>query len=302
MSIRKLIPSLLLATLLAAGFAAAPKAQAQTGGAGNVVITDLNLVDPQVVDGVLTATGGTVSGTIAGLPFTTDITNFALDLLPDATADGTSCAILDLDLAPINLAVLGAHDDTSAICLDITAFHDQGLLGDLLCSLADGFGGNLLNLDDLLGGLTQVLSGALSDSLAQATPPAADAQDICSGECEVLDLAVGPVDLTLLGLNVHLDNCDNGPVQVCVSATSGEGLLGDLLCGLADGGILPDLGNLTDLIQRLTSLDLTQLDNLTTQQINKLVRQVSKSLRNGVLSSAEIDKLVKSVEKLIGRA
>jgi hypothetical protein len=297
MSICKLIPSLLVTSVLAAGFAAAPPAQAQSGGA-NVVITDLNLqgvaVDP--LTGVVTATEGTVSGTIAGLPFTTDITDFELELMPDPMDGG--CSILHLALAPIDLDLLGAHVDTSAICLNITAFPDQGLLGQVLCSVA---GGNLGLLDGLLDGLTDVMSGALTESLANADAPAADAQDICDGECEVLDLAVGPVDLTLLGLNVHLDNCEDGPVQVCVSASAGEGLLGDLLCGLADGSILPDLGNLQDLINGLAGLDLTQLDNLTTQQINKLVRQLSKSLRNGVLTPTEIDKLVKSIGKLLGR-
>ena len=303
MSICKLIPSLLVTTVLAAGLTAAPAAKAQNAAAGNIVINNISLANPQIVDGVLTAAGGTVSGTIAGLPFTTDITNFALDLVPDVTpTPGGVCTVLDLHLAPINLAVLGAHVDTSAICLTITALEDEGLLGDLLCNLVDGLNGDLLNLDELLGGLTQVVSGALNGALAQATPPTADADTVCVGECEILDLSLGPVDLTLLGLNVHLDNCDDGPVEVCISATAGEGLLGDLLCGLADGGILPDLGNLTDLINRLAGLDLTVLDNLTTQQVNKLVRSVSKALGDGSLTSGEIDKLVKSVSKLIRKA
>jgi len=306
MSICKLFPSLLVTMALAAGLMAAPAARAQNAGA-NVVINNINLVDPQIVDGVLTATEGTVSGTIAGLPFTTGITGLSLDLVPDVVpGPGDACTVLDLHLAPIHLAVLGAHVDTSAICLSITALEDQGVLGDLLCSVADALNGGLLSIDDindLLGGLTDVVSGALNGALAQAAPAAeADENVVCSGECEVLHLVVGPVDLTLLGLNVHLDNCDDGPVEVCISATAGEGLLGDLLCGLAGGGILPDLGNLTDLINALGGLDLDALDNLTTQQVNKLVKQVSKAIGNGNLTSGEIDKIVKSVAKLIRKA
>src|SRR5688572_32982268 len=58
----------------------APAARAQ-GVVGPIVITDVDLENFQIVDNVLMA-DGTVSGTLAGLPFTTDITNFALQLIP----------------------------------------------------------------------------------------------------------------------------------------------------------------------------------------------------------------------------
>jgi hypothetical protein len=96
MSHSRLLP-LLLVTTLAAGITTAPApAHAQTGGSG-IVITDVNLTglnyDP--LTGLLTATGGTVSGTFAGLPFTTNIEDFSLQLLPD---DGSGlCSILHLD-------------------------------------------------------------------------------------------------------------------------------------------------------------------------------------------------------------
>ena len=52
--------------------------------------------------------------------------------------------------------------------------------------------------------------------------------------CNILNLSLGPVDLTLLGLNVHLDNCNNGPVTVSVTAVPGAGnLLGNLLCDVS---------------------------------------------------------------------
>jgi hypothetical protein len=53
--------------------------------------------------------------------------------------------------------------------------------------------------------------------------------------CEVLDLVLGPLDLDLLGLVVHLDR-----VHLNITAVPGAGnLLGNLLCaivGLLDGG------------------------------------------------------------------
>jgi hypothetical protein len=64
--------------------------------------------------------------------------------------------------------------------------------------------------------------------------------------CDILNLVLGPVDLDLLGLIVHLDNCDNGPITVDITAIPGGGLLGSLLCalaGLLDGGL-----NLEDLV------------------------------------------------------
>jgi len=55
------------------------------------------------------------------------------------------CSILDLDIGAIHLDLLGLVIDLAAIHLDITAIPGGGLLGSLLCSLA-----NLLN--DLLTG------------------------------------------------------------------------------------------------------------------------------------------------------
>jgi len=61
-----------------------------------------------------------------------------------------------------------------------------------------------------------------------------------AGSTSILHLSLGPVHVSLLGLNVDLDNCHNGPVTVDISAQSGPGqLLGNLLTSvthLLDGG------------------------------------------------------------------
>jgi hypothetical protein len=50
-----------------------------------------------------------------------------------------------------------------------------------------------------------------------------------SGTCQILHLELGPLDLDLLGLVVHLDR-----VVLDITAESGPGnLLGNLLCGIA---------------------------------------------------------------------
>jgi hypothetical protein len=55
-------------------------------------------------------------------------------------------------LGPINLDLLGLVVETSPICLKLTAYDNAGLLGDLLCSVANLLNGGL-NLDQILGGL-----------------------------------------------------------------------------------------------------------------------------------------------------
>jgi len=254
-------------------------------------ITDVDLTGLSVLNGVLSAAEGTVEGTLAGLPFTTDITNFALQLVSDNPGTpAIECSILSLELAPIDLDLLGLHLDTSPICLDVTAVEGGGLLGSLLCDLAGGL--PLGNLPILGGGgglntvVGDILDSVLGGGANGAVAPPSGAEDICDGECEILDLALGPVDLSLLGLNVSLDDCEGGPVQVCVSASAGEGLLGDLLCGLTGGIDLPDL-----------TPDL----NLSQKDVDKLVKTGTKLAADGELSLKDVSKLVDQFERLTRR-
>ena len=68
--------------------------------------------------------------------------------------------------------------------------------------------------------------------------------------CDVLHLVLAPLDLDLLGLQVHLDK-----VVLNIVAQSGAGqLLGNLLCavvGLLDGGLGGLLGRITNLLNRI---------------------------------------------------
>jgi|SRR5687767_14706990 len=73
------------------------------------------------------------------------------------------------------------------------------------------------------------------------------------GECEVLDLVLGPLDLNLAGLEVHLD-----VVHLLITADPTGGLLGSLLAGLlcgASGGTLGGLlGNLATTLQQVVNI------------------------------------------------
>jgi len=159
-----------------------------------------------------------------------------------------TCPILNLQLAPINLNLLGLDVSTSAICLSITAQRGGGLLGDLLCGLSNALNLGVplsdflrsltaAELTTLLDGLSGLINGALNAVTTTGplgTPGASTPSVIGTtpGACDILHLSLGPVDLTLLGLNVHLDDCNNGPVIVDITAIPAGGLLGQLLCSL----------------------------------------------------------------------
>jgi hypothetical protein len=165
----------------------------------------------------------------------------SLALAADQTGAGT-CPILDLTLGAIELNVLGLIVETSDICLKLTALDDGGLLGDLLCEIGDLLSPGIpLNIDL---GLTPIqVSGLLPELenlLNAALGSYADAvithiTEVRGRSCAILNLELGPVDLTLLGLNVHLDDCENGPITLDITARRGQ-LLGNLLCGLLHGG------------------------------------------------------------------
>jgi hypothetical protein len=81
--------------------------------------------------------------------------------------------------------------------------------------------------------------------------------------CTILHLVLGPINLSLLGLNVNLGGGDitpgqpaQQPITLNLTGTQGGGLLGDLLCGLDNA-----LGGSTGLGGLLSGLS-SQLSNL----------------------------------------
>jgi hypothetical protein len=83
--------------------------------------------------------------------------------------------------------------------------------------------GDLVAVGVLKGTLTQ--AGTSLGSVVQTITLPVDG----SGSCSILHLELGPLDLNLLGLMVHLNQ-----IVLDVSAQSGSGnLLGNLLCAIA---------------------------------------------------------------------
>jgi hypothetical protein len=92
--------------------------------------------------------------------------------------------------------------------------------------------GQLAAIGTVTGTLTDSLGAVVGTATQQATVPLA-----VSGTCDVLHLDLGPLDLNLLGLVVHLDE-----VVLDITAQQGAGnLLGNLLCAVT--GLLDNPGN-----------------------------------------------------------
>ena len=149
------------------------------------------------------------------------------------------CPVLSLTLGPLDLDLLGLIVHLDQVHLTITADSQGGLLGRLFCSLSGGAHARALHLTKLAhrsGLSTRGIS--MGVPLYQTTSSGGGTSlSTTRGSispmmiCPILDLTLGPLDLNLLGLMVHLDT-----VHLVITADSDKGILGQLLCGLAGGG------------------------------------------------------------------
>jgi hypothetical protein len=123
--------------------------------------------------------------------------------------------------------------------------------------LGDGLGAEgVLSLTNTAGSVATAVTVPVAATTASASSAAGPSiQQV--GECEILDLTLGPLDLNLAGLEVHLD-----VVHLLISADPTGGLLGSLLAGLLCGsggsllaGLLQNLaGNLQQVINILNQI------------------------------------------------
>jgi hypothetical protein len=138
---------------------------------------------------------------------------------------------------PTDIPVAGAFDGgTFAGTLDIVRFEEADgamrAVGALTGTLVDAEGN---------------VVGAVTDQ-AVALPV-----DALAATCDILHLDLGPLNLDLLGLEVHLQR-----VVLDIVADAGGGLLGGLLCALA--GLLDiggAIGVIIDILNRI--LDILSL-------------------------------------------
>jgi len=104
-------------------------------------------------------------------------------------------------------------------------------------SIGGTFTGTLSNLQvvnnngvlSIVGNLSGTLTDAAGAVLGTVSNLPITLPLAVSGTCQILHLDLGPLDLSLLGLNVHLNE-----VVLDITAQSGPGnLLGNLLCAVA---------------------------------------------------------------------
>jgi hypothetical protein len=158
---------------------------------------------------------------------------------------------------------IGAFEGT----LDIVEFYvddEEKLVADALVSgdVINRAGKVIRSIEDVP--VTLPVTGI---NAAEHEEPPAGEVTLQQSTCEILSLSLGPLDLNLLGLMIHLDE-----VNLDITADPAGGLLGDLLCALADGlgidlgdllgnlgaliGIHDLLGELGDFLDLLNLLDL----------------------------------------------
>lgn len=145
--------------------------------------------------------------------------------------------------SPTTVPITGTLADGSGAVngtFDVTKFANQN--------------GQLMAIGTFTGTITDAAGNVVKSGSQQLALPVNTAQS--SGSCQILDLVLGPLDLDLLGLQVHLDT-----VHLNITAQQGPGnLLGNLLCAVAN------------LLNGPTGVNaiLTQIANLLNQLLGAL--------------------------------
>ncbi len=168
-------------------------------------------------------------------------------------AQAGRCHVLTLTLDDLQLDLLGLRVDLSEVNLRIHALRrgdGSGILGRLFCALSNGSirlrGASAASAGRELA-LTHKVVRSLNTRLKDhpmrafrasarlsADDSATTAQAVPS--CRVLNLILGPLDLNLLGLVVELYGPNRtAPVTLAITSFPGQGVLGDLFCGLSGG-------------------------------------------------------------------
>lgn len=274
---RKLVIAVLSVAAFAAAIAPAASAAPRT--------SKLSLT-ARITSFHATATGvvanGTFSGTMrSGTRVTHRSSSVRFAVL--AKASPRQCNVLTLHLAPVYLELLGLQVQTSTINLNLYAVRGE-VLGNLFCALSRAkvsFARTAMALNSRLHHRPlQVM--AASDTL----PAHAAASTAQPASCQVLKLVLGPLHLNLLGLVVDLyGQTTSSPVVVTINAVPSQGLLGQLLCGLAGGSGINSLSGLQNLLSNLgLNLSGTQVQNLLNRLgITNLTSGLSQTDINRIL-------------------
>ncbi len=192
---------------------------------GNLLTTAANLVNLQGVNTALDNVLNNVISLLNESGLSVSGVNSKSGPL-SSTAAAATTPVLDLNVAPVHLSLLGVDVDTSPIHLTITAQSGKGLvLGNVLTDLANLFNPPLpqkLDINTINSKLQQLLS-ELNSQIPGV--PSAPVTPVSPSSGQVLALTVPPINLNLLGLGL-----DTSQIQVNATAQSGNGeLLGNVL-------------------------------------------------------------------------
>ena len=142
---------------------------------------------------------------------------------------GGSCRILSLVLDQLKLNLLGLNVKLDKVNLQVTGNRRGGVLGSLFCKLASA------QVKTKRTAAAHALNRRLKEAPIRPiqfrvrVKPVSAAQSDAGATCQVLNLVLGPLHLDLLGLVVDLNK-----VNLNITATRGQGQLGDTFCQLAD--------------------------------------------------------------------
>jgi hypothetical protein len=168
-------------------------------------------------------------------------------------AQAGRCHVLTLTLDDLQLDLLGLRVDLSEVNLRIFAVRrgeGSGVLGRLFCALSRSTlrlrGASAASVDREQAVAKQIvrsLNSRLEDHPMRAFRATAQlsADDGAQAaqttpSCRVLNLILGPLDLNLLGLVVELYGPNRtSPITLTITSFPGQGVLGDLFCGLSGG-------------------------------------------------------------------
>jgi hypothetical protein len=158
-------------------------------------------------------------------------------------------------LSPLTALAAPAQQVTNRLTVPITgtvvdpAGGTGAFVGQFRIQRFTAQGGTLAAVGTLTGRLTNAAGQVIGPVTQQVTIPVV----VTAATCDILHLTLGPLDLNLLGLNVHLNQ-----VVLDITATAGPGnLVGNLLCAitnLLNGGVPAGLATLLNFVIGLIRL------------------------------------------------
>ena len=168
-----------------------------------------------------------------------------MNRLAVATGTAVMLAMLASTTAPVAAQVPQSHRASAALSMPVTSAATSAVrfVGTLDLNQFVATPTGVLATGTITGTLTDVLGNVTTVVRNVAIPI-----NVTETACDILHLELGPLDLDLLGLVVHLNQ-----IVLDIDAQPGPGnLLGNLLCGVA--GLLDNPSGLARLLNDILAI------------------------------------------------